>query len=189
VGDVVLATRQVDDPARPLKISVRFAARGARAATVSIAAVVFKVNGRTVAGTGAGGRSASIPVTSLRIGGRFVNHVTAIVLLSDGQGVSLKQDMVILRCHTPVAACKRLGNGTRMHCQSNTPLGGRHVRVTVTRSAAETATGAATVKNGKYTVTVYSAVPLGAGVYAYKAVVTTDRPGERFQMIRRVTVR
>jgi hypothetical protein len=67
-------------------------------------------------------------------------------------------------------------------------LSGRRVKVTVTRSAAETATGSATVTRGRYTTIVSSRTPLRAGVYAYKAVVRTGKRGERFQMIRRVTV-
>jgi hypothetical protein len=115
--------------------------------------------------------------------------VTAIVVLNSGVRVSLTQFMVILRCHGPAATCKRLGNGQRLQCRSNTPLGGRRINVTVTRSAAETATGSATVRRGAYTVIVRARIALGAGTYAYKAVVFTNRRGERFQMIRRVTVR
>lgn len=182
VGTVVLKTRQVDDPARPVRLTVSLAGRG------SIASVTFQINGRTVVVTR--GRSTSIPVTFLRVGSRFRNRITAVVVLSTGRSVALTQRMVILRCHVPAAACTRLGNGQRLRCRSRTPLGGRRVRVTVTRSAAETAKGGpAVVRRGRYTVVVVSNVPLGAGVYAYKAVVRTNRRGERFQMIRLVTVR
>jgi hypothetical protein len=60
--------------------------------------------------------------------------------------------------------------------------------VTVTRSSTDTATGSASVTRGRYAVIVTSRTQLGAGTYAYKAVVRTGRRGERFQMIRLVTV-
>ena len=60
--------------------------------------------------------------------------------------------------------------------------------MTVTRSATETATGTATVTGGRYTVVVHSAAALPPGRYAYKHVATTSRCGQRFQMIRIVTV-
>jgi hypothetical protein len=41
---------------------------------------------------------------------------------------------------------------------------------------------------GRYTVTVRSAVALSPGSYAYKHVATTNRRGQRFQMIRAVVV-
>jgi hypothetical protein len=183
VGTVTLLTNQVNNPASPLKLNVRLAGRG------GIRSVQFQVNGRTVAISVGGPFSTSVGIRSLRIGSRLVNRVTAIVVLNSGVRVSLTQFMVILRCHVPAATCKRLGNGQRLQCRSNTPLGGRRINVTVTRSAAETATGSATVRRGAYTVIVRARIALGAGTYAYKAVVFTNRRGERFQMIRLVTVR
>ena len=181
VGTIVLKTLQVDNPARPLRLTVSLAGRG------SIASVTFQINGRTVVVTR--GRSTTIPVTFLRVGSRFRNRITAVVVLSTGRSVALIQRMVILRCHVPAAACKRLGDGRRLRCRSRTPLGGRRVNVTVTRSAAETAKGGpAVVRRGRYTVIVRSATPLGVGTYAYKAIVRTRKRGERFQMIRLVTV-
>jgi hypothetical protein len=179
LGSVILKTRQVDNPAQPLRLGISSTGRA------HIAAVAFQVNGRVVSG----GRSVSVLLSYLKIGSRFRNKVTATVLLSNGRVVKLTQFMVILRCHAPVAACKRLGNFKRMRCTSNTPLGGRRVRVTVTQSAALTATGSASVSRGRYTVIAFSRAVLPAGVYAYKAIVTTNRRGERFQMIRLVTVR
>ena len=182
VGTVVLRTLQVDNPVRPLRLSISLAGRG------SVASVTFQINGRTVVVTR--GRSTTIPVTFLRIGSRFRNKITAVVVLSTGRSVALIQRMVILRCNVPAAACQRLGDGRRLRCRSRTPLGGRRVRVTVTRSAAETAKGGpAVVRRGRYTVVVTSRTALAPGTYAYKAVVRTNRRGERFQMIRLVTVR
>jgi hypothetical protein len=45
------------------------------------------------------------------------------------------------------------------------------------------------VTKGRYSITVRSANSLGPGTYAYKAVITTNRAGVRFQMIRLVTVK
>jgi hypothetical protein len=99
--------------------------------------------------------------------------------------------MIILKCHVPKTTCKRTGKGQKsMFCSSRTPLSGRRARVTVTRSSAETAKGGpAKVTKGRYSITVRSANSLGPGVYAYKAVITTNRAGVRFQMIRLVTVK
>jgi hypothetical protein len=179
LGSVILKTRQVDNPAQPLRLAISSTGRAA------IANVTFQVNGRVVAG----GRSLSVLLSYLRIGSRFRNKVTATVLLTNGRVVQLTQFMVILRCHPPVASCKRQGNLKRMRCTANTPLGGRRVRVTVTQGAGQTATGSASVSRGRYTVIVFSRTVLAPGVYAYKAIVTTNRRGERFQMIRLVTVR
>jgi hypothetical protein len=44
------------------------------------------------------------------------------------------------------------------------------------------------VTRGRYTVTVRSSTALQPGNYAYKHVATTARRGQRFQMIRLVTV-
>lgn len=179
LGTVILKTRQVDNPAQPLKLSVTATGRA------RIAAVAYQVNGRVVATT----RSTSVLLSFLRIGSRFRNKVVAVVLLSNGRVVKLTQFMVILRCHPPAATCRRQTGNKRMRCTANTPLGGRRVRVTVTQSPTLTARGSASVSRGRYTVTVFSSAVLPAGVYAYKAVVTTNRRGERFQMIRLVTVR
>jgi hypothetical protein len=67
-------------------------------------------------------------------------------------------------------------------------MGARRVKVTVTRTAGETATGSATVARGRYTVTVRSRAALSPGRYAYKHVATTNRRGQKFQMIRAVAV-
>jgi hypothetical protein len=183
VGNVVLATRQVDNPARPLKLSVRVP-RG-RAVT----STQYIVNGRTAAVSVGAPGSAVVSVLWLKLGSRFVNRITAVVVLAGGVRVTLVQRMVILRCSAPAALCTRLGDGRQLRCTSGSPIGGRRARVTVTRSAAETATGSATVIRGRYTVTVRGAAPLAPGVYAFKAVITSARRGERFQAIRRVTVR
>jgi hypothetical protein len=45
-------------------------------------------------------------------------------------------------------------------------MGARRVKVTVTRTAGETATGSATVARGRYTVTVRSRAALSPGRYA-----------------------
>jgi hypothetical protein len=183
VGTVVLATRQVDNPARPLLLNVRLKGRG------GIASSLLSVNRRTVGISAGGPGSAVVSVLWLKIGGRYVNSATAVVVLTNGIRVTLTQKMVILRCHPPVASCKRMGDGRRLRCNSNTPLSGRRARVTVTRSPTETATGSAPVSGGRYTVTVASPTPLGPGVYAYKAVVQSALRGTKFQSIRLVTVR
>ena len=182
VGSVVLATQQVDNPANPLKLSLRFTGRG------GITAASFTVNGiPTVASLGAR-PSATVPIGPLRIGSRSRNRITANAIVNNAARARLTQFMVILRCAVPAVTCQRLGNGTRLRCSSRTPGSGRRVSVTVTRSAAETARGSATVSRGRYTAFVSSRRPLGRGVYAYKAVVRTNIRGVKFQMIRRVTV-
>lgn len=183
VGNVVLATRQVDNPARPLRLSVRVP----RGRTVT--STQYVVNGRVAAVSVGAPGSAVVSVLWLRLGSRFVNKVTAVVVLSGGTRVTLVQRMVILRCSAPAAFCQRLGDGRRLRCTSGSPIGGRRARVTVTRSAAETATGSAIVSRGRYTVIVSARTALAPGVYAFKAVIRSARPGERFQAIRRVTVR
>lgn len=182
-GSVVLVTRQVDDPARPLKLAIRVRGGG------TLTSAALSVNGLPLQIAPGARPSAVVGVGSLLIGSRFQNRVVANVIVSNAARARMTQKMVILRCHVPTATCVRLGNGRRLRCTSRTPLGGRRVSVTVTRSAAETATGSATVTRGRYTTTVSSRTPLRAGVYAYKAVVRTGKRGERFQMIRRVTVR
>jgi hypothetical protein len=181
-GSVTLRTRQVDNPAFPLKLSIALSGR------LAIASITWQVNGRTLPGVTPTTRSFSVPVSSLRIGSRFRNTVRATVVLTNGRVIQLTQRMVILRCSVPATTCKRLGNGTRMQCRSRTPLSGRRVGVTVTKSSTETAKGSTTVRRGRYTVIVRSATALTAGVFAYKHVVRTNRRGERFQMIRLVTV-
>jgi hypothetical protein len=108
--------------------------------------------------------------------------------LRDGRRASVTQFFVVLRCPLPRVTCQRLGDGRSLRCSTRTPLGARRVKVTVTRSAGEAATGSATVTRGRYTVTVRSAVALSPGSYAYKHVATTNRRGQRFQMIRAVVV-
>jgi hypothetical protein len=177
-GKVVLSTRQLDDPAAPLRLSVKLVGGG------SIRSAVFTANGKATSGTG---RTTSVPVTALSIGSRR-NKLKVTVTLASGKKVTVEQLAVVLRCSPPATTCKRLSDGRRLSCSSKTPLGGRRVKVTVIGSAGEKATGSATVTKGKYTVVVGSSSALGPGTYAYKAVVTTKRSGERFQMIRLVTV-
>jgi hypothetical protein len=182
VGNVILKTRQVDDPARPLRLALSLTGGG------TITSATFTVNGVALqAGTGAR-PSASVGVGSLLIGSRFRNRVVANVVVNNAGRARLTQKMVILRCHVPATRCKRQAGGRKLRCTSRTPLAGRRVRVTVTRSSTETATGSASVSRGRYTVIVTSRTQLGAGTYAYKAIVRTRRRGERFQMIRLVTV-
>jgi Ca2+-binding RTX toxin-like protein len=190
-GQAILSTRQVDDPAKPLRLAVRLT--GAQ----RIRSVVFRVNGRTAPAAGgavaraAAGSTPALPVAQdlIRVGaGATRNAIVATVTLTNGRRLVLTQFMVVLRCATPVTACTRLAGGLTMRCTSSTPLGGRRARITVSRTAREVATGTATVTRGRYTVTVRSPVALAAGTYAYKHVVTTARPGQRFLMIRTVRV-
>ena len=183
VGTAILKTRQVDNPANPVRLSVSLSG-----GSVGIASVTFQVNGKTLAAGPA--TKFSVPVTALKVGSKFKNKVVAVIVFANGRSVKLTQFMVILRCHVPKTTCKRTGKGqTSMRCSSRTPLSGRRARVTVTRSSTETAKGGpAKVTKGRYTITVKSANSLGPGVYAYKAVITTNRRGVRFQMIRLVTV-
>jgi hypothetical protein len=69
-----------------------------------------------------------------------------------------------------------------------TSLGGRRVKVTASRTVLEVATGSATVKKGRYTAILRSRVPLSAGTYAYKHVVTTDIRTHRVFAIRLVRI-
>jgi hypothetical protein len=177
-GRVSLATSQVDNPTNPLKAAVRFAGSGA------IRSVAFTLNGRALT---VAGKSATVPIGALRIG-RGRNKLTAKVTLRDGRKVTVTQFFVVLRCPLPPVSCKRQADGRSLRCNARTPLGARKVKVTVTRSAAETAKGSATVTNGRYTVTVRSSTPLATGRYAYKHVATTSRRGQKFQMIRIVEV-
>jgi hypothetical protein len=182
VGSVTLVTRQVDDPARPLQLSLRLNGRG------TFTAAAFAANGIPVVATTGARPSASVGVGALRIGSRFRNRINANAVISNGASARLTQFMVILRCSVPAVTCQRLGDGRRLRCTSRTPLSGRRVAVTVTRSATQTARGSASVIRGRYTAIVSSSTPLARGVYAYKAIVRTAKRGERFQMIRRVTV-
>jgi hypothetical protein len=188
LGTFVLRTNQVGNPAFPLRLSLAIPTAALRAAR--IASITWQVNGRTVTGISSTARTLNVPVSRLRIGGRFRNQVTAIIRLTTGRVVRITQFLVILRCAVPAVTCQRLGpTNTRMRCTSRTPLSGVRVGVTVTRSASETARGSARVVRGRYTVIVTSRTALGAGTYAYKHVVTTNVRGVRFQMIRLVTVR
>jgi hypothetical protein len=182
VGNVILRTRQVDDPARPLRLALSLTGRG------TITSATLTVNGVALQASTGARPSASVGVGSLLIGSRFRNRVVANVVVNNAARARLTQKMVILRCHVPATRCQRQAGGRKLRCTSRTPLAGRRVRVTVTRSATETATGSASVTRGRYGVTVSSRTPLGAGTYAYKAIVRTRRRGERFQMIRLVTV-
>jgi hypothetical protein len=181
-GKVTLLTRQVDNPANPLRLNVRVQRGGIRS-------VQYIVNGRTVAVSVGSGGSAVVSVVWLRLGSRFVNRATAVVVLSSGVRVTLVQKMVILQCRAPAAFCKRVTSPLQLRCTANTPLSGRKVNVTVTGGAGQRATGSANAANGKYTVTVRSRTPLGPGTYAYKAVVRSATRGTKFQSLRRVTVR
>jgi hypothetical protein len=182
VGTVTLKTRQIDDPARPLRLALSLSGGG------TITSATFTVNGVALQASTGARPSASVGVGSLLIGSRFRNRVVANVVVNNAGRARLTQKMVILRCHVPATRCKRQAGGRKLRCTSRTPLAGRRVRVTVTRSSTETATGSASVSRGRYTVTVSSRTQLGAGTYAYKAIVRTRRRGERFQMIRLVTV-
>jgi len=187
-GRVILQTRQVDDPANPLRTSVKLTGRG------TIRSVTFKVNGRTVkasTASAAAGSTKALPVavTFLRLGSKAKrNKVTVTVVLGSGKKVTLTQFMIVLKCSAPATRCTRLADGKSMRCTSRTPLGGRRVRITASRTTTEVARGSATVKKGKYTTVLRSTVPLAAGTYAYKHVVTTKKPRQRFYMIRKVTV-
>jgi hypothetical protein len=178
---LVLATRQVDDPLKPLRLTLSVRGRGA------IASATFTVNGKAVPAA-SGGRRSTIPVGVLRIGSRR-NKVVAAVVLRDGRKAKVTQFLVILRCHVPKLACKRLSGGRRLRCVTRTPLAVRRVRVSASGPGNETARGTASVKRGRYTVTLTSRVALPAGVYIYKHVGTTKRRGERFFMVRLFTVR
>ena len=178
-GKVVLATRQIDDALNPLRLTVRLRGRGA------IASVSFTVNGKPVATASAA--AATIPVAALRIGSRR-NKVVVKVVLRDGRTVRVTQLLVILRCHVPKLACKRLSGGRRLRCSTRTPLAVRRVRVVATGPANEVARGSAKVKRGRYTVDLSSKTALSAGIYVYKHVGTTKRRGERFFMVRLFTV-
>jgi hypothetical protein len=182
VGNVTLKTRQVDDPARPLRLALSVSGGG------TITSATFTVNGVALQASTGARPSASVGIGSLLIGSRFRNRVVANVVVNNAGRARLTQKMVILRCHVPATRCKRQAGGRKLRCTSRTPLAGRRVRVTVTRSSTDTATGSASVARGRYAVTVSSRTQLGAGTYAYKAVVRTRRRGERFQMIRLVTV-
>jgi CSLREA domain-containing protein len=174
-GRLVLQTRQVDDPGHPLRTAVK-GTGGARVKSVTI-----KVNGRASAG--------SVAQNLLRLGSKAKrNKVTATVTLRNGKKVTLTQFMIVLKCSTPATRCTRLADGKSMRCTSKTPLGGRRVRITASRTTTEVAKGSGTVSKGKYTAVLRSAVPLAAGTYAYKHVVTTSKPRQRYFMIRRVTV-
>ncbi len=181
VGNVTLRTRQVDDPAKPLRLALS-ASRG------TITSATFTVNGVALQASTGARPSASVGIGSLLIGSRFRNRVVANVVVNNAGRARLTQKMVILRCHVPATRCKRQAGGRKLRCTSRTPLAGRRGRVTVTRSSTETATGSASVTRGRYAVTVSSRTQLGAGTYSYKAIVRTRRRGERFQMIRLVTV-
>jgi predicted outer membrane repeat protein len=178
-GQAILSTRQVDDPARPLRLAVRLTG------SQRIRSVAFRVNGRTVPA------AAGTPVTQdlLRLGGSAVrNQITATVVLTNGRRIVLTQFMIVLKCSTPVTSCARLAGGRTLRCTSRTPLGGRRVRITASRTSREVATGTATVTRGRYTAILRSPVALSAGTYAYKHVVTTGVPRQRYYMIRTVRV-
>jgi hypothetical protein len=179
-GRVLLLTRQVDDPARPLLASVRFAGRGA------IRSVAFSANGRALS-PGAKRLTAVVPIGALRIG-RGRNRVVAKVTMADGRRATVTQFFEVERCPLPPVACTRLSDGRSLRCTGGTPLRARKVKVTVTRSAAQTARGSATVTRGHYTVVVRSSATLPPGRYAFKYVATTSRRGQSFQVLRIVNV-
>jgi hypothetical protein len=190
-GYAILETRQVEDPAKPLTLSVRRTGPG------KIRSVSYAVNGRPVrAGTIAAARRAfaasgavPVPQEMLRIGSRGPrNKIVATVTLAGGQRVVLTQYMIVLQCHTPVNRCTRLADERTMRCRSRTPLGGRKVTITALRTETEVATGRATVTRGRYTTTLSSNVALSPGTYLYKHTVTTEKPRQRYYMIRKVRV-
>jgi hypothetical protein len=182
-GKITLLTRQVNNPAQPLRLSVRLQG------SAGITSVQYIANGRTVAVSVGTAGSAVVSVVWLKLGSRFVNRATAVVVLSNGVRATLVQKMVILQCRPPVASCKRGSSPLQLRCNGNTPLSGRKVSVTLTGGAGQIATGAASVSGGRYAITLRSAVPVGAGTYAYKAVVVSSQRGTRFQSLRRVAVR
>jgi hypothetical protein len=114
--------------------------------------------------------------------------VVATVKLRDGRKVKVTQFLVILRCHVPALACKRLAGGKSLSCRTRTPLGVRKVKIVATGPNGEKATGSATVTKGKYTATLRSKVALPPGTYIYRHVGTTRKRGERFFMVRLFTV-
>jgi hypothetical protein len=179
-GRLLLLTKQIDDSARPLQASARFAGRGA------IRSIVFTANGRVLT-AGANRLAASVPIGALRIG-RGRNRLTARMTLRDGRQATATQFFVVQRCPLPAVSCQRLAGGRSLRCTGGTPLRARRVRVTVTRSARETATGTATVTRGRYTVVVRSSASLASGRYAYKYVATTRQRGQQFQVLRLVNV-
>ncbi|MDX6672282.1 MAG: hypothetical protein QOI91_2645, partial [Solirubrobacteraceae bacterium] len=175
-GRVILVTRQVDDPAAPLRVSVR------STGTARIRSASFTVNRHRV-------RRGTVPVALLRLGERVQrNQVTARVTLAGGRTVSLTQYMIIIKCSPPAPVCTRLPDGMSLRCTAATSLGGRRAQVTASRTATEVATGSATVRNGRYTVTLRSRVPLSPGLYFYKHVVTTQIRTHRVFSIRRIQV-
>jgi uncharacterized repeat protein (TIGR01451 family) len=176
-GTILLQTRQVDNPAQPLRTSIRMIGRG------RIRSTVFRVNGKVT------GRTVAVGLLRLGGGRTRPNKVTATVTLTDGRKFVLTQYMIILKCKVPTANCKLAAGGRRMTCSSLTPLSAIRARITVTRNRGETATGVATVIRGRYTATLRSSRVLTPGTYAYKHVLNTRNPRLRFYMIRLVTVR
>ncbi|MDX6648476.1 MAG: hypothetical protein QOJ97_427, partial [Solirubrobacteraceae bacterium] len=175
-GRVILVTRQVDDPAAPLRVSVR------STGTARIRSASFTVNRHRV-------RRGTVPVALLRLGERVQrNQVTARVTLAGGRTVSLTQYMIIIKCSPPAPVCTRQPDGMSLRCTAATSLGGRRAQVTASRTASEVATGSATVRNGRYSVTLRSRVPLSPGLYFYKHVVTTQIRTHRVFSIRRIQV-
>jgi hypothetical protein len=176
-GQLLLQTRQVDNPAQPLRTSIRLAGRG------RIRSVVFRVNGKVT------GRTVAVGLLRLGGGRTRPNKVTATVTLTSGRRVVLTQYMIILKCKVPTANCKLAPGGKRMTCSSLTPLSAIRARITVTRGGGQTATGTTAVRRGRYTAILRSTRALTPGVYAFKHVLNTRNPRLRFYMIRLVTVR
>jgi hypothetical protein len=175
-GSAALATRQVDDPAVPLRAAVRV--RGAR-----IRSVAYRVNGRAVAT--AAGNSAQVAAVSLRAAR---NRLDATVTLTDGRRVTLTQFFVIVRCTLPAVTCKRQRDARAVRCTSRTPLGVRRVRAALTGSTGQTAAGSAPVARGRYTATLRSTAAIAPGRYAYRHTGTTARRGEKVHMVRVITI-
>jgi hypothetical protein len=177
-GRLLLQVQQVDDPARPLLATVKSAGAGA------IRSAAFKQNGHPI---GAGAPSTVIPVGALKVGhGR--NKLTVTVTLRNGKKITLTRSFAVQRCALPSVACQRIGDGHSLRCHGGTALSARRVKLTVTRSPSETATGSGPANHGHFTIVVHSRVALGPGRYAFKYVATGARAGQKFQVIRIVVV-
>jgi hypothetical protein len=178
-GSAVLATRQFTDAATPFRATVRLRRQTARSVT-------YIVNGRTIAVNVPAGRQVRVPAAALKRG-RGRNQMVAIVTLLSGRTVRITQFFVIVRCSVPRVACRRI-SARSLRCTSRTPLGVRRVTATAASPAGGTARGTATVRRGRYTVTLRAPVTLPAGRYTYRHVGRTRKRGERMVMIRYVNV-
>ena len=182
-GQATLATRQVDDPANPLRAAVRVT--GVRASASPIRSVAYRINRRAVAT--AAGNTARIPAVALRPG-RARNRLDATVTLRDGRRVTITQYFIVTRCPVPTVTCRRQPDPRTLRCSSRTPLGVRRVSVRLTGTTGQTAAGSAPVTRGRYTTTLRSRSAIAPGRYAYRHTGTTRRRGEKVQMVRLITI-